>query len=120
MAGFALLGRGLEVDRLMPVVQLDMAAFLHALGGLAEVLAALLGGAAGHARLLGGVGRIDCAAMRANALRAPAKGFEVGAGRFRRLEMLGVELRHRANPLFMALFKNLALWCQVYNWENSP
>lgn len=37
MAGHALLGRGHEVERLKPEVQLDMAAFHHALGGHADV-----------------------------------------------------------------------------------
>ena len=69
-----------------------MAAFHDALGGDAEILPARLRLAAVDARLLGGERSVHGAAMRANAVSAPAKGFKIGSGSFDALEMRGVEV----------------------------
>jgi hypothetical protein len=68
-----------------------MAAFHDALGGYAEVLAAALGAAPIDAGLLGSEGLIDRPTVRANAICAPAQGFQVLSGGLRGLEMRGVE-----------------------------
>ena len=91
MGANALLGGRHQEERLKPDVQLDMAAFHDALGGDAEILAALLDAAAVDARLLGGEGLVDGPAVRANAIGAPAKGFKVFPGSFGGLEMGRVE-----------------------------
>src|SRR5947209_13979499 len=94
VCGNALFRRIDEVERLQPDMQLDMAAFHHALGGDGKILAAFLRSAAVDARLFGGEGAVDRPAMWAHPLSAPAQVFKIGAGGVGALKVRSVEARH--------------------------
>ena len=81
VSGDALLARRHQVERLQPLVQRDLAALHDRALGDGEVLAAFLLGAAIHAGLLGLVGVVDRAAVRADRAIGPEQAFQESAGR---------------------------------------
>lgn len=101
MGANTLLAGSHQVESLKPDVELDVAAFHDALGGDAEILAALFGRTAVDARLLGGERVVDSAAMRADPAIGPAKRFKVSPCAFDSLEMRCVEFGHGDNLVSM-------------------